>query len=358
MLKSDNPESFPSCLFAPDDRDAFNHYLVKKKLSGCRFFILVDKNTKKHCVDKLIHSFPVLENQNIIKVPAGEENKTLDTCVHIWETLAKEYAERNSMLINLGGGVITDIGGFTASVYKRGILHCNVPTSLLGMVDAAIGAKTGIDFAGLKNILGTFRHAGITYVDPAFLQTLGDDHMRSGFAELLKIALVADKELWLQLQNLHYKDIPGNTDIIAEAVKLKEKIVDKDLLEHGLRKILNFGHTIGHAVESFSIEHDKKPLLHGDAVAIGMICETWISNKVTGLPDAVMKQIIDKIVGVSGKFKLKIKGKEFMRMLHNDKKNAGSKIMFTLLKSIGEASFDNHFDDNLIFDSLKFYSNL
>jgi len=348
-------EPEPLYLFAPADRDTFVEYLHQKNQSGCRFFILTDENTKKHCLDKFVKNTPHIENYTNITISSGEENKTLKTCEMIWKILTEEFAGRNSLLLNLGGGVISDIGGFAASVYKRGIPHCNVPTTLLGMIDAAVGGKTGVDFLGLKNIIGTFSPAERTYINIDFLKTLPEEHLRSGFAELLKIALVSGRELWDQLSPLNFNDMLSKPEIISAAVALKKHIVQQDPLEKDIRKSLNFGHTIGHALESYSIIHGKNPLLHGDAVAIGMICETWLSNKVSGLSEEETKMIITKIVDSNGKHKLNIEKSELLRMIRNDKKNAGSKISFTLLKSIGNACIDQHFSEKLIFEALDFY---
>ncbi len=342
-------------LFDPLDFKAFSDYLDEKNQSGCSFFILMDENTKTHCLKPFIKNFPQLCNYNAITIPLGEINKSLKTCENIWKNLIENFAGRNTLLINLGGGVISDMGGFSASVYKRGIPHCNVPTSLLGMIDAAIGGKTALNFMGLKNILGSFTPAEKTYINTAFLETLPEEHLRSGFAELLKIALISDKDFWNQLGGLGYKDIIHKPKLIFSAIKLKDKIAQDDPYEKGLRKVLNFGHTIGHSVESYSILHGKNPLQHGDAVAIGMICETWLSNKVCGLHDDEMNLVIEKIVSSVGKFKLNIEPNELLRMIRNDKKNAGSKIMFTLLNHIGDACVDMHFSEKLIFEALNYY---
>jgi 3-dehydroquinate synthase len=342
-------------LFAPADSAAFIEYLSQKNQSGCRFYILTDENTKKHCLSAFVKNTPYIENYTNITISSGETNKNLKTCEMIWKTLTEDFAGRNSLLINLGGGVISDIGGFFALVFKRGIPHCNVPTTLLGMIDAAIGGKTGIDFMGLKNIIGTFTPAENTYIDVSYLQTLPEEHLRSGFAELLKIALIRGEKLWEELSELGYKDILSRPDIISKAVQLKNNIVKQDPYEKGIRKILNFGHTIGHALESYSIIHGKNPLLHGDAVAIGMICETWLSNKISGLSDDETKSIIDKIVGACGKQKLNIEKNELLRLIRNDKKNAGQKINFTLLNSVGDPCIDQHFSEKLIFEALDYY---
>ncbi len=342
-------------LFAPADYNAFVEYLSQKEQSGCRFYILTDENTKKHCLPAFVKNTPHIDSYTGITIASGEAHKNLKTCEIIWKALTDDFAGRNSLLINLGGGVITDIGGFAASVYKRGIPHCNVPTSLLGMVDAAVGGKTGVDFMGLKNMIGAFAPSEKTFIDITYLQTLPEEHMRSGFSELLKIALVCGKQLWQQLQDIGYKDILSHAEIIAAAVSLKREIVSKDPLEKDIRKSLNFGHTIGHAIESYSIIHGKNPLLHGDSVAIGMICETWLSNKVSGLSDEETKSIIDKIAGSCGKHKLNIEKSELLRMIRNDKKNADSKINFTLLSAVGTACIDQHFSEKLIFEALDFY---
>jgi 3-dehydroquinate synthase len=348
-------ETQQSYLYAPSDQEVFFEYLNQKNLSGCKFFIITDENTKKHCLDKFVRNTPHIENYTNICIPSGETNKNLKTCEVIWKTMTEDFAGRNSLLINLGGGVISDMGGFAASVYKRGIPHCNIPTSLLGMVDAAVGGKTGVDFMGLKNVLGTFTPAENTYIDVSYLQTLPEEHLQSGFAEMLKLALVFNKNLWEELMPLSYNDIISRPDIISLSIELKNAIVHIDPIEKGFRKILNFGHTIGHAIEAYSIIHGKNPLLHGHAVAIGIICETWLSNKVSGLGDDETKVIIDKVVDSCGKHKLNIEKSELLRMIRNDKKNAGSKINFTLLTHIGNACIDQHFSEKLIFEALDFY---
>ena len=307
------------------------------------------------CLDKFVTDFPELQNADYIVVRNGEQFKSLESCQLIWKNLTDNFAERNDLLINLGGGVITDMGSFAASVYKRGMQFCNVPTSLLAMIDAAIGGKTGVDFMGLKNMLGSFAPANSTYIDIDYLKTLPREQLNSGYSELLKIALVASKPLWEELMTFEYNDIINKPDIIAEAVRLKDGIVQQDPQEENIRKKLNFGHTIGHAIESYSIIHGKNPLLHGDAVAIGMICETWISNKVSGLSDALTAEIINKVVVSSGKYKLNVDKAELLRMLRNDKKNSGSRINFTLLGDVGDARIDQTFSEELIFEALSYY---
>ena len=345
----------PTYLFAPNDKAKFKEYLQSVDVSKIKSFILMDTNTKKMCLDKFVTDFPELQNADYIVVRNGEQFKSLESCQLIWKNLTDNFAERNDLLINLGGGVITDMGSFAASVYKRGMQFCNVPTSLLAMIDAAIGGKTGVDFMGLKNMLGSFAPANSTYIDIDYLKTLPREQLNSGYSELLKIALVASKPLWEELMTFEYNDIINKPDIIAEAVRLKDAIVQQDPQEENIRKKLNFGHTIGHAIESYSIIHGKNPLLHGDAVAIGMICETWISNKVSGLSDALTAEIINKVVVSSGKYKLNVDKAELLRMLRNDKKNSGSRINFTLLGDVGDARIDQTFSEELIFEALSYY---
>ncbi len=347
--------TLPSYLFAPTGKDKFKEYLQKVDVSKNKTFILMDTNTKKQCLDKFVTDFPELQNADYIVVRNGEQFKTIESCQLIWKNLTDNYADRSDLLVNLGGGVITDMGSFAASVFKRGMQFCNVPTSLLAMIDAAIGGKTGVDFMGLKNLLGSFAPANNTYIDIDYLKTLPREQLNSGYSELLKIALIDSKPLWTELLTFEYNDIVNKPDIIAEAVRLKDAIVQQDLYEENIRKKLNFGHTIGHAIESYSIMHGKNPLLHGDAVAIGMICETWISNKVCGLSDALTAEIIDKVVVSSGKYKLNVDKAELLRMMRNDKKNSGSRINFTLLADVGDARIDQTFSEELIFEALNYY---
>lgn len=345
-------------LYAPADNNSFGKYL-KEKLSGhTGIYILLDENTKKFCKDPLLSIFPELEAAKEILIRSGEQQKNLETCNNLWLKLIENHADRHSLLINLGGGVITDLGGFAAASYKRGITFCNIPTTLLGMTDAAVGGKTGLDYEGMKNIIGSFSFAEKTYINPEFLKTLPERQLKSGFSELLKIALVSDKPFWKKLKPLNYSDIPDRSDLIKKAVGLKCNIVSEDPLEKNVRKKLNFGHTIGHAVESYSMMHDKKPLLHGEAVAIGIICESWISNKKCGLPDLQLLEIQEKMVSACGKQKFKFEKNGLMEFIKNDKKNDKGKNNFTLLPGIGVACIDNYLNDDVIIEALDYYNSL
>jgi len=345
-------------LFSGIDNNIFGKHLQEKIESGSSLFILMDENTKNYCRPKLIDDFPILKNANEILIKSGEQNKTLETCKHIWLKLIAHHADRNSLLINLGGGVISDLGGFAASCYKRGINFCNIPTTLLGMIDAAIGGKTGLDYQGVKNVIGSFSYAEKTFINPEFLTTLPERQLKSGYAELLKIALIADKLLWEQLHPKDIKDIAAMTRRIKKAVRLKNKIVQNDPLENNIRKTLNFGHTLGHAIESYSLEHDIKPLNHGEAVAIGMICESWISKRKKMLSGSELDEIIFKLIRCSFSEKYSLHFEGLLTYLKNDKKNFGQKINFSLLQGIGMAQIDNFIDEKMIYDAVMFYNNL
>ncbi|NDA98882.1 MAG: iron-containing alcohol dehydrogenase, partial [Flavobacteriia bacterium] len=226
---------------------------VLSAFSGHKIIIIVDENTHDNCLDYLITSFNELARAEIVLLPTGEKNKVMEVCFQVWQALTEYNVSRKDLIINLGGGMVSDMGGFIASVYKRGLKFINVPTSLLGMVDAAIGGKNGIDLEGYKNQLGTFSHPSHIFIDPLFLATLPGEEIFNGYAEMLKHALIQDKDLWLKIQKIHSENDLIQLDVIHSSVLIKTKIIDKDPLEGGLRKILNFGHTIGHALEGYQL---------------------------------------------------------------------------------------------------------
>src|SRR6201996_7996258 len=246
-----------------------------------RFFVLTDENTGKHCLPLIRKYIDNLDNFDIIEINAGEENKNIDFCVGVWKMLIDFSADRQSLLINLGGGVISDLGGFSASTYKRGIDFVHVPTTLLSQVDASVGGKTGIDLDNIKNIIGTFTQPKAVFIAYDFLKTLPPRQILSGLAEMLKHGLITDAAFWNDLKNSDLS-FPGE-ELIYKSIQIKNKVVLEDPKEMGIRKSLNFGHTIGHAVETNSLLHDENPLTHGEAIAIGMICESYLSHKKTGL---------------------------------------------------------------------------
>src|ERR1700758_1124811 len=252
-----------------------------KKGNYSRFFVLTDENTGKHCLPVLREHIDELDNYDIIEINAGEESKSIDFCVGVWKMLIDFGADRQSLLINLGGGVISDMGGFAASTFKRGIDFVHVPTTLLSQVDASVGGKTGIDLDNIKNIIGTFTQPKAVFIEHEFLRTLPPRQILSGLAEMLKHGLIADATYWNELK---YSDLDNpSAALVYHSIEIKNKVVIADPHEKGIRKSLNFGHTVGHAIETYSLMNDKDPLSHGEAIAVGMICEAYISHQRTGL---------------------------------------------------------------------------
>ena len=294
--------------------------------------ILVDENTKRDCFPKL----QKLENSIVIEIKSGEEYKNINSCNFIWEQLTKHNFDRNSLLINLGGGVIGDMGGFCASTYKRGIDFVQIPTTLLSMVDASVGGKVGINFNQFKNQIGLFNNPKSVLINPNFLETLAENQLKSGFAEVVKHALISDNNLWKQLMSTTFDSLDwGN--IIETSVQIKNKIVSSDPFDKGERKKLNFGHTFGHAIESFYLEKET-PILHGEAVFMGMILETEISNLSKEEKNEIKNYILSN-------FPLPYTPKKnnLHKFLINDKKNKDEKINFSLLNKIGSCTIDNLF---------------
>src|ERR1700743_1910440 len=263
-----------------------------------RFFILTDENTAQYClppVQQLLNDAGIT-NFDLIEINAGEESKDIDFCIGIWRMLIDFGADRKSLMINLGGGVISDMGGFAASTFKRGIDFVQVPTTLLSQVDASVGGKTGIDLDGVKNIIGTFTQPKAVFISDEFLKTLPPRQVLSGTAEMLKHGLIMDKAYWQALTASDLAQPQG--EFIYRSVEIKNEVVKIDPLEKGLRKALNFGHTIGHAVETHSLLNDKDPLTHGEAIALGMICEGYLSYKKAGLSKAELDEIVEVITGL------------------------------------------------------------
>lgn len=311
-------------------------------------FILTDENIAPFWLPEVEYGLNC-ENAIEIVIKLGEQHKNLQTVQRIWKTLMKHHADRNALLVNLGGGVITDLGGFAASTYKRGIKFINIPTTLLAMVDAAIGGKTGIDFGGAKNQIGTFAEAEDVLVDPVFLSTLPRREILSGMAEMLKYGFIAD-------DNLLEINIDNYQDYILRVGEIKREIVAKDPKEAGLRKILNFGHTLGHAIESHYMTTDC-PLLHGEAVALGMAGALWLSVKHCGLDEQVLKDYEKKLPLLLSEADIALSDADvepIMDYLAYDKKNRGSKPQFVLLEAVGKPVWDVEIDVDTIEQSLEY----
>jgi 3-dehydroquinate synthase len=321
--------------FQEDGFLQINAYL--KELKPSKVFILVDTNTHRDCLAVCLQKIEASENFEILEIEAGEINKNLETCTGLWNALSELDADRKSLMINLGGGVVTDLGGFVASTFKRGIGYINVPTSLLAMVDASVGGKTGIDLGNLKNQIGVINHAEMVIIDPAFLATLPQTEMRSGLAEILKHALISSETYWNKVTNLSELTLDDLDEIIKESVEIKAKVVTEDPKEDGLRKTLNYGHTLGHAIESYFLSHrEKTTLLHGEAIAIGMILATNLSVKLQGFPEEKCKSISQKLLGIYEKVEFaKEDIEQIIDLMKYDKKNSHGNINFVLLKDIG-----------------------
>ncbi|MEL7122264.1 MAG: 3-dehydroquinate synthase [Bacteroidota bacterium] len=319
--------------------------------------VIVDENTEKYC-------WPILQEKlsdvafEIIKIPAGELYKHIGTCQEIWAQMMNNKVDRKALCINLGGGVIGDMGGFCASTYKRGIDFIQMPTTLLSQVDASIGSKLGIDFMQIKNSIGLFKDPKAVFIDPIFYNTLSPRELRSGFAEVIKHSLINDAEQWATLSKFEkLNEIDWNKHLIP-SLKIKQRIVEEDPFEKGLRKALNFGHTIGHAVEGFALETDT-PLLHGEAIAIGMICETFLSHVEIGLSEIEVVQISRFILNIYGHHPLSSANYEiYLKLMQNDKKNEGAQINFSLIPKIGKVKVNCTSSQEQILRSFEFYNDL
>lgn len=337
---------------------------LQKTLSSAAFknaqkLVLVDENTLEYCFPKLIKDCPELKKAELIEIESGEESKNIDVTTRIWEAMSELEIRRDAVLINLGGGVIGDMGGFVAATYKRGIKFIQVPTTLLAMVDASAGGKVGIDLNRLKNQIGVFQEPHAVFVDPEFLRTLPKSQVLSGFAEVIKHALIADVGYWQDIKQIELHGLYDNEDLMTRSIEIKNKIVLKDPRESGVRKLLNFGHTIGHAVESFSMESASKSLLHGEAVAIGMICETYLSHKLCGLSKKERTEIVGFIQSRYPVFEFAEEtGHRLVELMRNDKKNKGTEVNFTLLEAIGKGVYDQQADPSDILEALDFYRGL
>jgi len=322
-------------------------------------FILTDENTSTHCLPAFLANLATDVPFEIIEIEAGEENKSITTCIEVWHALTDLGAERKSIMINVGGGVVTDLGGFVASTFKRGMDFVNVPTSLLAMVDASIGGKTGVDLGTLKNQVGVINNPVAVLVDTQFLQTLPAQQMRSGLAEMLKHGLIANKDYWEQFKDLSALSTFDLGGLIHRSVVIKNDVVMEDPTEKGLRKILNFGHTLGHAIESYFLENDDKtPLLHGEAIAIGMILEAHLSLQKGYITHSEYIEIKETILGIYSRVDFSAKDIEaVMALLVHDKKNEGGRVMFALLVAIGHAVINKEVDNTLIFNAFEDYQN-
>lgn len=321
-----------------------------------KVFLLTDENTHIYCTKLLVGS-EFLKTAESIVIKPSDINKTIDSVVHVWKELSNKGATRNSCLVTIGGGMATDLGGFAASTFKRGIDFINIPTTLLAMVDASVGGKTGFNFNGLKNEIGVFNEAKAVIIDTDFLKTLDKENMTSGYAEMLKHSLISDEKMWAQhiCFDLNEPNYGLLLEMIEKNVGVKEKIVTEDPHEKGIRKALNFGHTFGHAFESFSLSSGK-PILHGYAVAFGIICELYISTITLGFPTDKLHQTVRFIKENYGQFSITCDDyDQLIELMQHDKKNIGKEINFTLLKDIGDIHINENVATELIKEAFDFF---
>ena len=320
-----------------------------------RTFILVDETTERCCLP-IVSGMDCVRDAQTIVIGATDSHKTLESLSHVWEALGEGGATRHSLLINIGGGMVTDLGGFAASTFKRGINYINIPTTLLSMVDASVGGKTGINFRGLKNEIGVFSNASTVILDTTFLKTLDAENISSGYAEMLKHGLISNEKMWAELMNfeLAKPDLGRLQAMVADSVAVKQRIVTEDPLEQGIRKALNLGHTVGHAFESFALKHS--PILHGYAVAYGLISELYLSTVKTGFPSDKMHQTVSFIKEYYGKMAITCDDyPTLLELMTHDKKNVAGTINFTLLGGIGDIRINQTATKEDIYEALDFY---
>jgi 3-dehydroquinate synthase len=341
-------------IYFEDSLNELTRFIDNGKYS--KFFILTDENTGEHCLP-LVKEAIGDRAFDIIEINAGEESKDIDFCIGVWKMLIDFGADRQSLLVNLGGGVISDLGGFAASTFKRGIDFVHVPTTLLSQVDASVGGKTGIDIDSIKNIIGTFTQPKAVFIDYRFLQTLPERQILSGNAEMLKHGLICDAAYWNKLKNSDLKN--PSAELVYISVGIKNKVVIADPHEKNIRKSLNFGHTIGHAVDTYSLLNDEDSLSHGEAIAIGMICEAYLSHKKAKLTAAELSEITEVLMALYPRYPLKESYNEtLLEYMLKDKKNQNGQINCTLLDAIGQFKIDNNCTKEELFEALAYYAGL
>ncbi len=341
-------------IFTNELEKQLNNFLKNSKFD--KIFVLTDSNVYQKVIQQ---SLPMLQNFKTFIIEPGEQSKNIHISAQIWDFLAKNYATRNSLLINVGGGVVSDLGGFVASTFKRGIKFINIPTSLLAQVDASVGGKCGINHLNIKNLIGCFNNPLITFIDSNLLKTLPHRHFISGFAEMIKHALIASKKYWSKLKSFDLQNIDYDylSELIYESVNIKFNIVKQDPLEQNLRKTLNFGHTIGHAIEA--LYADSLALLHGEAIAIGMITETYLSNIKLLFSISNVLEISSFIIQLYPNFKIPYKDYEkIIELIKNDKKNINNSLVFILLHDIGQPEINQSCSESEIIEALHFYNQL
>lgn len=335
--------------------EALNAHLATAKYSSV--FIITDSHSNEYCLGKFLPQLATEISIEIIEFESGESSKTIETCVEIWNILTELGADRKSVIINLGGGVVTDLGGFVASTFKRGIDFIHVPTTLLAMVDASVGGKNGVDLGHLKNQIGVINVPQMVLIDSGYLDTLPQNEMRSGLAEMLKHGLIYDKDYWGKFLNLKQLDTQDLDALIYRSIEIKNEIVMQDPTENGIRKALNFGHTLGHAIESHFLENpNKNNLLHGEAIAAGMILESYLSWQKGWISEADYHQIKNTISGIFDPIVFEESDIEpILNLLIHDKKNEYGTVQFALIAAIGQIKIDQSAAEDLILAAFEDY---
>ena len=343
--------------FSQDGYDFLNRNIKENNYS--KIFVLVDENSNEYCLPQLLPMIETHSEIEIIELESGEENKTIETCIQIWNVLIELGADRKSLIINLGGGVVTDMGGFIASTFKRGIPFINIPTTLLSMVDASVGGKNGVDLGGLKNQIGTITNPEMVIIDSSFLESLPQNQMRSGLAEMLKHGLIAEKSHWEKFKKLKEINFDDFDDLIFESITIKSDIVTQDPTENGIRKALNFGHTLGHAIETYFLENPNKTnLLHGEAIVAGMILESYISLAQKLISESEYIEIKSTLNNIFDKIIIDENEQEnIIELLIHDKKNEYGKVQFALLDGIGKIKINQATDNETIIAAFLDYKN-
>lgn len=335
--------------------EALNAFLNESNYS--KIFVIVDSNTEEFCLSNFLPCLATNLAIEIIEFEAGEPNKNIETCVEVWNVLTELGADRKSLVINLGGGVVTDLGGFVSSTFKRGMDFIHIPTTLLSMVDASVGGKTGVDLGNLKNQIGVINVPKMVLIDTQYLETLSKDEMRSGLAEMLKHGLIYDKGYWEKFLDLNAVDFADFDELIYRSVEIKNEIVMQDPTEKNIRKALNFGHTLGHAIESYFLENEnKKTLLHGEAIAIGMILESYISLHKNLITPAEYNQIKTTIKSIYDEVFFEESDIDpILELLIHDKKNEYGNIQFALIDGIGKIIINQSVENELILKAFEDY---
>ncbi|MGQ1946275.1 3-dehydroquinate synthase [Geofilum sp. OHC36d9] len=321
-----------------------------------KVFVLTDEETHRLCFPA-IAGIPGITDSRCMVIGTGDAHKNTDTLIKVWTFLVEGGATRHSLLINLGGGMPCDLGGFAAATFKRGIDFINIPTTLLAQVDASVGGKTGINFNGYKNEIGSFMQAKQVLIDIDLLKTLDNNNLASGFAEMIKHALLKSDAMLKRTLNFNIlqPNMPELKSLVAESIKIKDDYVTSDPHEENIRKALNLGHTVGHAFESFALQQ-KRPILHGYAVAFGLIPELYLAHKKLGFPIQLVEKLTQYIDRIYGKFEFTTADFDWLyTTMTHDKKNQGGRINFTLLKNTGEVTINTHCEKAEVIEALDYY---